>query len=576
MQPLIPYLSGERHPLGKRLANVQLCFRGQGINSDDTWQVGNTRHTTFFEMEGNWSLGDYFRKEQLTYFFTFLTDEQDGLGLAPARLYVTVFAGNQNVPKDTESVEVWQKLFAEKGIRAREGERIWAYGEEKNWWSRSGTVEQMPPGEIGGPDSEVFYDFGRPHDQEFGQVCHPNCECGRFLEIGNSVFMQYQKQADGSLKELVQKNVDFGGGLVRQLAAERNDPDIFKTDLYWGIIQAIEKAVGKNYGDEKSRGPMRIIADHLTAASFLVKAGVLPANKGQGYVLRRLIRRALVKMQGLRGEIVEQAARAIVEEVIKTYNGLYFDQKKDGQIINDEIGQEVSRFKKVLAKGLRVLEKAGSIDGHKAFDFYQNYGFPWELTVELAEEKGQKIERSEFEKEFKRHQDRSRTTSVGMFRGGLQGQGKIYRQYHTATHLLQAALRAILGKKAKQEGSNITTSRARFDFTYSVRLTEEEIDQVEGWLNRKIKENWPVTYEVQDKVEAIKRGALAFFPEKYPDRVRVYRIGDFSLEICAGPHVDFTGEIGPIKIIKQEAIGAGKRRLYLQLATAQDGSKKFS
>ncbi|MFH1841062.1 MAG: alanine--tRNA ligase [Candidatus Shapirobacteria bacterium] len=547
MQPLVPYLMGEPHPLGKKLVDIQLCFRGQGIASDDTLEVGNTRHTTFFEMEGNWSLGSYFKEEQLNYFFTFLTDSVEGLGLDPRRLYVTVFAGDKTVSKDKESILIWQKLFAQKGINAKEGKRIFAYGVDKNWWSRLGTPDQMPQGEIGGPDSEVFYDFGPSHQPKFDPKCHPDWDCGRFLEIGNSVFMQYQKQADGSLKELKQKSVDFGGGLVRQLAATRDDPDIFKTDIYAGVIKVIEEITDKSYQEEKNRVPMRIVADHVTAASFLVKNGVIPANKGQGYVLRRLIRRALVKIRQLQVDAGEGELEKIVAKVLTSYDGVYFDKEKENRRIGGEIGNEAVKFNKVLVKGLRELERLGTINGRKAFDLYQSYGFPWELTAELAREKGQKITHQEFKKEFKKHQELSRSASISMFRGGLQDQNQTTIKYHTATHLVQAALRAVLGEHIKQEGSNITTSRARFDFSHPRKLEEKEIKQVEKWVNQKIKENWPVSFEIRDKDEAVKEGATAFFRRNIPSGPRFIKLAVFRQSCALGRTLPLQEKLGWLK-----------------------------
>jgi alanyl-tRNA synthetase len=566
MQPLVPYLLGQPHPQGKRLVNSQPSFRGQGIN-DDTQEVGDMRHTTFFEMLGNWSLGDYFKKEQLEYFFTFLTDNNEGLGLDPSKLYVTVFAGNDQVPKDTESIEIWQKLFKQKNIEVKEGERIFAYGVDKNWWSRSGTPEQMPIGEIGGPDSEVYYDFGLPHDPRFGKKCHPACDCGRFLEIGNSVFMQYQKQAGNKFVELPQKNVDFGGGLERLLSVVQNDPDFFKTDLFLPIISAIEKLTGKKYADDENKILMRVIADHIKASVFLIKAGVQPSNKDRGYVLRRLLRRAAVKTRSLNSRVnLQEVFSETATEVVKIYQGLYFNQETDLSSIKNTITEEVSKFSRTLEKGLKQIQKIELIDGKAAFDLYQTYGFPIEITTELATQKGQKIDTAEFKQEYEKHKETSRTASAGMFKGGLADHSEINTKYHTATHLLQAALRKILGTHVQQTGSNISPERLRFDFSHPEKLTPDQLAEVEQLVNRQIKADLKVTSTVMGKEAALKSGALGFFTEKYGDQVSVYAIGDFSKEICGGPHVEHIGILGNFKIIKEESAGAGIRRIYATLS----------
>ena len=566
MQPLIPYLLGQVHPEGKRLVDSQPCFRGQGINSDDTLEVGNVRHTTFFEMLGNWSLGDYFKEDQLRFFFTFLTDTDLGLGLDPKKIYVSVFEGNDLVPRDNESIKIWKKLFAEKGIEAKEGERIVAYGVDKNWWSRSGVPDQMPIGEIGGPDSEVYYDFGTPHDLRFGEKCHPACDCGRFLEIGNSVFIQYQKQKDGTFAPLSQKNVDFGGGLERLTAAAINNQDIFCIDLFVQIINEIEKATKKNYSDDQNKPLMRIVADHIKAAVFLIKAGVMPSNKDRGYILRRLLRRAAVKIHNLNNEVNLQISFVeIAGSVVETYDGLYFEKTKDLLLVKSVIGEEINKFSRTLDKGLREIQKIDKIDGKIAFDLYQTFGFPVEITTELATQKGQQLDLDEFRREFDKHKEASRSASAGMFKGGLADHSEVVTKYHTATHLLHQALRQVLGDQVHQIGSNITSERARFDFTYPEKLTEEQIRQVEKIINEKIKENLPVTMQIMTLEQAKKEGALAFFAEKYGQQVKVFSVGTFSKEVCGGPHVKYTGELNDAKIIKEEAVGAGKRRIYLTL-----------
>lgn len=563
MQPLIPYLLGSPHPLGKRLVDSQKSFRSQDIE-----EVGDNRHTTFFEMLGNWSLGDYFKKEQLPWIFGFLTNE---LKLDPRRLYVSVFEGNESVPKDEESIAIWKSIFAGVGIDAKEGERIFAYPAKKNWWSRSGEPDKMPVGEPGGPDSEVFFDFGLPHDSKYGPVCHPNCDCGRFMEIANSVFMQYTKDAAGMIVELSQKNVDFGGGLERMCAAVSDNPDVFFIDTFAPLIGILEKTAGIRYGTnpDKTRA-MRIIADHIRGAVMMMSEGVVPSNKGQGYILRRLIRRSLLYGRNL-GVWKDRAFLvSMVEPVAEVYADAYpaVSQKKDeiAVIIDDEAG----RFGKTVDKGLTEMEKMGELDGRKAFVLYETYGFPWELTEEMAREKGQTIDRAQFEEEFRKHQALSRTAAAGMFKGGLADHSQETTKLHTATHLLHQALRTVLGTHVGQKGSNITVERLRFDFSHPGKMTEEEIREVEHIVNEAIKENLPVNFTVMDKKAALESGALGFFTEKYGDKVKVYTVGIpgkkwFSREICGGPHVAFTGELGHFTIIKEESASAGVRRIYARV-----------
>ena len=567
MQPMMPYLLGEKHPLGTRLVDSQKCFRSQDIES-----VGDNRHSTFFEMLGNWSLGDYFKKEQLKYFFEFLTDPNKGLGLNPSRLFVTVFEGNNQIPKDTKTLEIWRDLFLRANIKNVD-EHIFAYPANKNWWSRAGEPEKMPVGEPGGPDSEVFFDFGadlKLHEASTykDEKCHPNCDCGRFLEIGNSVFMQYQKNADGSLSELPQKNIDFGGGLVRLAAAVNDDPDIFHTSIYDPIIKEIEKLSGKSYEDEENQPPMRIIADHLTAATFLIKDGIFPSNKAQGYVLRRLLRRAAVKLHFLMGGregIIHLAG--ITSSIIEIYKSIYF-VKDDSLYVQGAIANEVGRFEKSLDKGIKELEKKTEVSGKDAFDLYQNYGFPLEITTEILSQIGKSINTEQFQEEFEKHQELSRTASMGMFKGGLADHSITVTAYHTATHLLHAALRNILGSHVSQKGSNITVERLRFDFSHLEKLSDDQIKSVENLINQKISKKLPVIKQEMPKEVAIAEGALAFFGQKYPDIVSVFTIGEepnhFSKELCGGPHVASLAELAKIKIVKQESLGAGTRRLYLQ------------
>lgn len=549
MQQLVPYLKGKPHSQGKRLYNIQPCFRAVDIE-----EVGDSRHTTFFEMMGNWSLGDYFKEEQLEWFYKFLTEI---INLPPEKLFVTVFKGNKQVPKDEESALIWKKL----GIPES---RIFYYGVDKNWWSRSGTPNEMPVGEIGGPDSEVFYDFGTPHDKKYGNNCHPNCDCGRFLEIGNSVFIQYRKKADGSLEELPQKNVDFGGGLERILAACANNPDIFQTDAFKEIITTIEKVSGKNYSQIESQFAMQIIADHIKASIFLITNGIKPSNKTQGYILRRLLRRAAVKLNSLEKITNEEDLLTVADSVLSAYDGIYFNKTKDKQLISSEIGSEIFKFTQTLKQGLKIIDKTDSskINAKFAFDLFQSCGFPFEITQELMSQKGIKLNKEEFDQEFKKHQNLSRTSSVGMFKSGLADSSEQVIKYHTATHLLLQALRDVLGSEVKQAGSNITSERLRFDFSYDKKPKEEEIKKIENIVNQKIKEALTVYFKTMSKNEAEKTGALASFSEKYGYKVKVYFIGDYSKELCNGPHVKNTSEIGSFKIIKVKKIGGNLMRIY--------------
>ncbi len=568
MQPMMPYLLGEKHPLGTRLVDSQKCFRSQDIE-----EVGDNRHTTFFEMLGNWSLGDYFKKDQLTWFFSFLTDTKDGLGLDPQKIFVSIFEGDSSVPKDVEAVALWQNLFSSVGIDAKEGDRIFAYPAKKNWWSRAGGPDKMPAGEPGGPDSEVFYDFGadlKLHEvsQWKNEACHPNCDCGRFMEIGNNVFMQFIKQADGSLADLPAKNIDFGGGLSRLAAATLNDPDVFHTSAFSKLISRIENIASKSYAEPANQPSMRIIADHFSAASFLIKDGILPGNKAQGYVLRRLLRRAAVKfyfLTGSRDNLVRIAD--LVEDVVATYGELYFDEG-DSRNIHQIIQTEIEKFGQTLEKGIKELQKAQSIDGKVAFDLYQSYGFPLEITTEILTQMGQQLDLAQFEQEFTKHKELSRTASAGMFKGGLADHSQTVTAYHTATHLLHAALRQVLGTHVQQKGSNITAERLRFDFSHTDKLTDSQLEQVTSIMNDKISAHLPVIREEMPKEKALKEGALAFFGQKYPDMVSVYTIGSkgdiFSKELCGGPHVTNTQELAKIKVVKQESLGASLRRLYLQ------------
>jgi alanyl-tRNA synthetase len=562
MQQLIPYLKGEKHPEGKRLVDSQPSIRMQDLD-----EVADNRHFSFFEMLGNWSLGDYFKKEQLTWVWEFFTKE---LSLDPKRLHVSVFEGNADVPKDTESFEIWRSLGVSEN-------HIHFYGTDKNWWSRAGAPDKMPVGEIGGPDSEIFFEFEEvEHDPNFGKFCHPNCDCGKFLEIGNSVFMQYQKTEDarlpdgqGKLVELLQKIVDFGGGLERIAAAVLDCSDVFRIDMFSGIIKKIEEEIGINYGSDGDKDrSFRIIADHLRASCNLLAEGIIPGNKLHGYALRRLIRRAMFHFHLLGSGISGGAVSHVAEDLRKFYPNI----DKNWELVEENLSAEATRFEAALKRGLTSLTKAVSdgfqIDGQFAFNLYQNEGFPLELTSEILKQNGISFtpeEKNDFESEFEKHKEASRSASSGMFKGGLAEASEITTKLHTVTHLLHTSLRQILGEHVGQKGSHITSERLRFDFSHSNKLSDDEIKQVENLINLKIKENLPVSFIETTLPEAIKSGALHFFAEKYGEKVKVYKIGNFSLEVCGGPHVTNTGLIGDVNIIKQEKIGAGIIRLYASL-----------
>ena len=581
MQPMIPYLLGEVHPEGKRIADSQTCLRAQDI--DD---IGDNRHTTFFEMLGNWSLGDYFKEEQIGWMWTFLTEE---IGLDPQRLYVTCFIGapEYNIDKDVEAAKLWQKKFAEKGIDAKmadigseeqgaargvnPGERIFFYDGSKNWWSRNGGPETTPVGDPCGPDSEMFYEFDFiEHDPEFGENCHPNCDCGRFMEIGNNVFMAYKKVAEGQFEPLDKPNIDHGSGLERIAAAANNDPDVFKISLLWPIIEKLQDLSGKDYASHTES--MRVIADHLRAATFMAVDGCVPSNKEQGYVMRRLLRRAIRYSFDL--GIEQNFLQEVVPTIADLYEADFPEVKNNRDNIIAILVKEEKAFRQTLRKGLRQMQRYidDGLTGEELFTLYDTFGFPLELSTEEAYKQGIKLSdnwREEFAKKMDEQRQRSKTARKGQFSGGLEGHDSIHLKYHTATHLLGAALRKVLNAPdLQQHGSNITADRLRFDFNHD-KLTPEEKQAVEDQVNAWIDEDLPVGFAVYPTDEALSMGAIGAFGERYGDEVKVYSIGKddniVSFEVCGGPHVEHTGILAEdgkrFKITKEESSSAGIRRI---------------
>jgi alanyl-tRNA synthetase len=581
MQPLLPYLLGAQHPQGTRLVDSQTCFRAEDID-----EVGDNRHTTLFEMLGNWSLGDYFKDDQLPWFWEFLTTV---VKLDPKRLYVTVFAGDPDnqIPQDDESVEIWKTLFKSVGIEAgvalvgseqdgyhrgmQGGERIFYYDAKKNWWSRAGEPQNMPAGEPGGPDSEVFYDFGTKHDPKWGKHCHPNCDCGRFLEIGNSVFMQYVKNQAGGFDQLPKPNVDFGGGLERIAAAANHDPDIFKIGLLWPVVEKLEALSHSRYAEHPHA--MRIIADHLRAATWLATDGVVPSNNTQGYVMRRFIRRAI--RQALSLDLREDFLELIVPVITEIYRADFPELAAREESIIQVLVREEKQFRRTLERGVREFAKlvAGELTGDKVFTLFDTYGFPPELSLEEATDNHIKVDphwRRDFDRLLAGQKERSRSATAGQFKGGLADHSEITTKYHTATHLGYKALRMVLGDHVIQRGSNITPERLRFDFSHPEKMTPEQIKRVEDIVNENIARDWPMGFREIPTEQAFKEGALGAFGDKYGDTVKVYTAGDpegewFSKEICGGPHVSHTGALGEggkrYRITKEESSSAGVRRI---------------
>jgi alanyl-tRNA synthetase len=549
MHPLVPYLIGEPHPAGKRICNVQKCIRTGDIDS-----VGDASHLTFFEMLGNWSLGDYFKEDAIRWSFEFLTGA-DGLGFPPDRLFITVFEGNDTVARDEESAGIWKKA----GIPES---RIFFLPMADNWWG--------PAGQTGpcGPDTEMFFDVGRP---SCGPACRPGCSCGKYFEIWNDVFMQYDKQADGTFKALGQKNVDTGMGVERTIAMLQGKKSVYETELFAPTIGAISSACGHSPAESsETEKAFRVIADHLRSAVFIIgdEHGISPGNLGQGYVLRRLIRRAVrhAKRLGLNPGF----AGKIAGTIIGSYGESYPELEHNRERIVRELNGEEEKFEKTLDQGMQELEKTiakmkehnqQSLPGRVAFRLYDTYGFPVEFTDEVCREQGITIDRDGFDKAFARHQEISRQGADKAFKGGLADNSEATTRLHTATHLLHRALQSVLGEHVKQKGSNITAERLRFDFAHNAKMTTEEIAKVEVMVNEVIGKNLPVKMEIMSLEEAKAAQATALFAAKYGEQVKVFSVGDFSKEVCGGPHVDSTGKLGKFKILKEEASSAGIRRI---------------
>ncbi|MCL2295804.1 MAG: alanine--tRNA ligase [Methanomassiliicoccaceae archaeon] len=540
MHPLVPYLLGEKHPGGKRLVNFQKCIR-----TGDIEEVGDATHLTFFEMLGNWSLGDYFKKESIEFSFDLL---KDVLKIDKEQLAVTAFEGEKGIPKDTETAEHWKS----HGMRE---DQIFFYGRKDNWWG--------PAGQTGpcGPDTEIFFDNSQ---KKCGPACGPACKCGKYTEIWNNVFMQYFKDKDGNFTPLKQKNVDTGMGLERVLCMVNGAKTVYDTSLFAGIIGKLEELSGKKYQDDMRS--FRIISDHLRASTFLLGDGVVPSKMGQGYILRRLIRRASRYMSnlGIEGVNMQKVSEVIVSE----YSAAYPELEKNKDSIYSQITAEEEKFHKTLRKGLRrfdemIAESGGTkqLDGEAVFRLYDTFGFPIELTQELAAEKGYNVSVEDFNNRFKEHQEKSRAGSDQVFKGGLADASEQTTKLHTATHLLNAALKKFVDPNIQQKGSNITAERLRFDFNLDRKVEPEELKAVEDYINEVIKANIPVVCEEISYEEAKARCAVGVFQEKYGEVVKVYSIGNVSIELCGGPHVRSTGEIGRFRIAKEESSAAGVRRI---------------
>jgi len=553
MQPLVPYLLGAKHPAGTRIVDVQKCVRTGDI--DD---VGDNRHLTFFEMMGNWSLGDYFKKDAIDWSLEFLTSEKEGLGLKPERLYVTVFKGEDGIPRDEESISIWKENFGKHNIKAevasednfiKGGIKIIPLGKEDNFWIAGQT------GPCGG-DTEMFYDV-RPEEGKLSGKFSDLVKSGRIIEIWNNVFMEFNKTADGKYEKLSKPNVDTGMGLERTSVVMQGKSTVFDTDIFESILSYIKLNSGRF--DERAS---RIVADHIRSAVMIISDGVVPSNTEAGYVLRRILRRAILKIDqlGISKEEILSISKVAMSTLAYAYPVL---KEKEAEIL-DVISKEDERFRQTLAKGLKEFER-----GVDAFNLFQTYGFPLEMTLELALEEGRKIDIDEFNEKMKKHQEVSKAGAEQKFKGGLAGTGEMETKYHTATHLLNAALRQVLDEHVHQKGSNITAERLRFDFVHPEKLTEEQKKKVEDYVNGVIALRVPVTCTEMKVDEAKASGAQGVFTDKYDSLVKVYTVGPdndhFSKEICGGPHVKNTGELGRFKIVKEEAVSAGVRRIKARL-----------
>lgn len=545
MHPLVPYLLGTPHPAGTRLTDVQKCIRTGDI--DD---VGDPSHLTFFEMLGNWSLGDYFKQEAIANSWEFLTSPKY-LGIDKDRLAFTVFEGDENCPRDTESHDLWRSM----GVAE---DHIFYLPKEHNWWGPAGITGPC------GPDTEMFIIMKKP----CGPACSPACSCGAYLEIWNDVFMQYNKQADGTFAPLAKKNVDTGMGLERTICVLNGKKSVYETDLFTGILGKIEKLSGKQYqADDENSKAFRIIADHMRTSTFILgdDRGVSPSNTDQGYILRRLIRRAV--RYGMQLGLQEGFTGEIAQVIIDQYKGVYPELERNSRFVLDQLKLEEERFERTLKQGNKEFDKvasrvdSGVIDGLSAFHLYDTYGFPIEMTQELARERGLQVDMPSFEEHFRKHQELSHQGADQKFKGGLADHSVETARLHTATHLLHAALRKVLGDTVAQKGSNITAERLRFDFTFPRKVTKEELAEIEKLVNEAIQADAPIVCEEMTVPEAKAKGAIGLFENKYGERVRTYKMGDYSFEICGGPHAERTGDLGSFKIQKEESSSAGVRRI---------------
>ena len=555
MHPLVPYLMGQKHPAGTRLTDVQKCVR-----TGDIEDVGDFSHLTFFEMLGNWSLGDYFKKEMIPWSWEFLTSEKY-LGLPKDRLAFTVFAGDKDCPRDEESANLWRSC----GVA---DDHIFYLPKENNWWGPAGVTGPC------GPDTEMFIITDK---EPCGPDCSPACSCGRYLEIWNDVFMQYNKKEDGTFEPLAQKNVDTGMGLERTICVLNGKKSVYETDLFENILGKIAELSGKTYGeDEATTKAFRIIADHMRTSTFIMgdDRGVSPANVDQGYVLRRLIRRAV--RYGMEIGMPEGFTGEIAKVIIEQYKDVYPELKRNEAFVLDQLALEETRFAKTLKQGNREFEKLaqrvkdGRIDGESAFHLYDTYGFPVEMTCELAKDAGLTVDMEGFKECFKKHQATSQAGAEQRFKGGLADHSAQSARLHTATHLLHAALRKVLGDEVAQKGSNITAERLRFDFSFGRKMTKEEIAEVERLVNEAIDAHAPIVCEEMTVPEAQAQGAIGLFTSKYGENVKVYTMGPYSKEICGGPHATNTGDLKSFKIQKEESSSAGVRRIKAVIGTTAE------